>query len=475
MMLINIVIKEIQDHIKSLRVTLTILLLIVLMVAGAVFFIPEYHQRMKDYSRSTNETLEEISRKSSSRAALFYTFSFNWAGPWIYKTPNHLGFISEGHDNDLPNAFNPSAFRVFGPVKRVRTNILLWRSDSIDWALIIGIVLSFAALILVYDSICGERKQGTLRLSLVNSVSRSTIILGKFLGALVTLTTGLVISILIHLIILTMVGNIPVSGSDWLIIILTFSIAVIYISAFLLLGILISTLSREPTTSLVISLLCWVVLAIIIPRAGGLISSKIVEIPNHRNAGRQAYRLESEAIENYNRNNPDLADAPMSGYWSPGEPLERALIAGDAWSEAFDEYRNKMVNQVEIARKITLISPTACFQYGMESLAESGIFHFRSFFKQVQDFRLTTRQYLIDNYPKPLKWHAWEDGVNTSDERTGLSSIKLDFESIPKFEETRSDLSNLISRTLIYATLLIMFNVLFFTAAFVKFITYDVR
>lgn len=477
-MLKHIILKEILDHLKSLRLMLSLLLLIVLMVVSAVLYIPDYHQSVNDFAQNRNESLEQTSQLLNNRMVLFTMYSFRQYVPYIYRMPNHLAFISEGHDKDLPNAFRVSAFRIWGPEKRLRTNILLWRSESIDWVLIIGIVLSFASFILVYDAICGEKEEGTLRLNLANSVPRSTWIFGKFLGALFTLTSTLAIGILLNLIILIVFGKIPIHGMDWGIIGLAFIFSVLYISVFLMLGLSISSLCKETSTSLVVSLLCWAILVIFIPRLGGLISSKITHIPRVEEVLNEAWSAREEAVQIYNDRNPHVSSSFMSGQWSPGEPLERALVAGDAWSEVMNEYRNKMVRQVEIAQYVTLISPTSCFQYGIETLTESGIHHYKRYFRQARDFRLATKQFLLDIYPLPLKWHRWDERImeqeKTADEKK-LGALKLDFESIPKFQEKRNSMDKLFATALPYFLILFLFNALFFTAAFVKFLRYDVR
>ena len=52
--------------------------------------------------------------------------------------------------------------------------------SKVDWEFIIGYVLSFVGLLFVFDSISGERQQGTMRLILSNSIPRYTVLLGKF-------------------------------------------------------------------------------------------------------------------------------------------------------------------------------------------------------------------------------------------------------------------------------------------------------
>ena len=56
-----------------------------------------------------------------------------------------------------------------------------------DWGFIIGYVLSLIALLFTFDSISHEREQGTLRLMFANSIPRHTVLIGKFLGALISI------------------------------------------------------------------------------------------------------------------------------------------------------------------------------------------------------------------------------------------------------------------------------------------------
>ena len=67
-----------------------------------------------------------------------------------------------------------------------------------DWAFIIGYVLSLIALLFTFDSVSGEREQGTLRLMLANSIPRHTVLIGKFLGALISITIPFLLAVQIH-------------------------------------------------------------------------------------------------------------------------------------------------------------------------------------------------------------------------------------------------------------------------------------
>ena len=57
----------------------------------------------------------------------------------------------------------------------------------LDFTTVVAILLSFLAIVLGYDAICGERERGTLQLLLANSVPRSTVVLGKLIGGLLSM------------------------------------------------------------------------------------------------------------------------------------------------------------------------------------------------------------------------------------------------------------------------------------------------
>ena len=470
-MLIQLVLKELSEHVKTLRFMLMLVLVMVLMAVSAVLYIPEYKERMVDFDRNNNAMLAKISEDASQTAAIFRVFSYNFEGAWVFERPNRLGFISDGKEQVLPNAFRPSAFRIYGPSKQVRSNILLGSHEALDWSTIIGLILSFFALVMVYDSVSGEREIGTLRLCLSNSVPRTMLLLSKFLGAFIAIAAALTVGVMIHLVILMSYGSIALDYRDWGIVGVAFCLSLLYVAVFLMLGLWISAKTKESSASLVIALICWAMLVIVIPGSGGYIATRLTGIKDSYKAGDEANTAEEQACNSYNEQHPELKQISVSGHWSPGEPLGRALEMGDAWTKVMVKNRNSMIFQVEQARMATLVSPYACYSLALEQLTESGLAHYKHFHQQMENYRLTMRQYLMDIYPQPLDWFAWND------DRAVMQRLleKLDFNSLPKFNEQRSNPAVIAQRMLPFVSLLFLFGVIFFAGAYVSFIRYDVR
>jgi ABC-type transport system involved in multi-copper enzyme maturation permease subunit len=468
-MLKYIIMKELLDNFKSLRMSITFILVVAIMLASGLLFVADYKEQLSDHNRNVKENLDKLSDKTKSYSPLYSALSFSYQ--WVYRTPNKLSFLAEGHEKDLPNAFQVDAFKVEGPVSKLRSNFLLWRFEDIDWAFIVAVIVSFAATVLTYDSISGEREKGTLRLITANSISRSTILLGKYLGAIISLMIPLLTGILLSLTIITLSGLVELSGGDWggigFVVLLSFFL----ISAFTMLGLMVSSMTREASTSLIILLFAWVILAMVIPNTGGLIATSAIKMPGQEEALDKAQDAANEKRDRFNAEHPGV-NAGGSGNWSPTESLTGSLAIDDAWCREYDNYRDMLVKQVRYAQRLMRISPAVIYQHATQEVAGTGISHYERFMTQVRRYRLDLRQFLLDKYPlDPLQnyWGRWDEF------RAAMEKVKVDFNEIPKFEDKLISADDAAQNIVWNFLLLCLFNVVFFMGAYASFLRYDVR
>ncbi|MBA7589197.1 hypothetical protein ES708_31278 [subsurface metagenome] len=80
-MMFHLVLKEIVDHLKSLRFMIVSLLVIILMTASAILFITDFNEQTSDFDNNNNETLAKLSLDAAKEGGMFYVFSFNFQGP----------------------------------------------------------------------------------------------------------------------------------------------------------------------------------------------------------------------------------------------------------------------------------------------------------------------------------------------------------------------------------------------------------
>jgi len=466
----DIVLKEVLDHLLSLRLILTFGLTVLVMAMGGYLSISDYGQLTADYRESVNRNLRQLKGWADvpHGHSVYTVFSFNEQS--IYRAPNPLAFVAEGHEKDLPDVFTVDAFDFEGPGLSLRTNFTLWKFEGIDWTFVVGIILSFAALILTYDGISGERGSETLRLMMSNSVSRGSIVLAKYAGAMVSLTLPLVAGILVNLLIVGTSGAVSLTGADWGRVAVVFVLAELYLSAFAMLGLFISSRFRESSASLVVALLAWTVLVVIVPNSGGILASGLVEVQGPEEISERASRAREEARRSYKVRYPD-ADDTESGNWSPGEIIARAFEVADAHVREHDEYRNSMIEQVKAARRLTRISPTSVFQYASEGVVGSGLSHYVRFLNQARRYRMVLRDCLLGHYPFD-RYHPF---VWSRENQEKAREIQVDFARIPKFEDLLIRTGEALRGASWDILLLFLFGVAFFLAAYVSFLRCDVR
>ena len=457
-MLREIVWRELLDHLQSLRFALTLLLVIVLMLTGSVLYIHDYRQQVADYRENVNENLQLLENKT--KRGLHRIVSF---GPTqlIYRSPSPLGFIAEGHEKDLPNAFSVDAFKLVGPQTILRRNYTLQKFDALDWVFTVGTILSFAAFAMNYDSISGEAEKGTLRLCLSNALPRATLLFGKYIGTLISLSIPLIMGICLNALIISLFGVLPFEPTYWLQIGGVVLFSVLYISVFATLGLFISCLTRTSSVSLVLLLLVWVCFAVFIPRTGGLLASRLAELPDEKTIARRANHATHEILNRYGRDR-------FSAHWSPGEPLTRAARIADAKQTIYNEYRQQQLHQVKLAQNISRISPTAIYQIGCEALVGTGIKHYERFFKKAIEYRRSLLQFTYEEYP-------FNPDIFLEDaERQQLRETRISVDKIPKFDDTPTGFSTTFAEASLDILLLFLFNLVFFTGAFLAFTRYDV-
>lgn len=459
--LYTVIRRELLDHLRSLRLSMTFILVVGLMITASLLYVHDYRQLVADYSENVNANLRLLAEKAKKGFYDVVSFSPNQL---IYRAPNSLGFMVEGGEKELPNAFEVDAFELTGPQMKLRGNYTLWHFESLGWVFIVGVILSFAALVLTYDGTSGDREAGTLRLCLSNALPRSTLLLGKFIGAAISLMIPFIIGLVMSLLILSVSNVVPFAGAHWQRIGAIVLLSILYISIFIALGLFVSSLTQTSSVSLILLLLIWAGFVVVIPKTGGLLASEIGKLPDAEAVSQRTGDAVREVLRRHRH-----AGGGFSRHWSPGEPLDRSVQVAEAQIAIYDEYRNRQIEQVKLAQNLTRLSPTAIYQIACESLANSGLKHYERFLAQAREYRRTLLRFTRDKYPyDPDSFHPQDEQF-----RKRLSRVK--FDEIPLFADKPPDISTAYADASWSILLLFLFNALFFIGAFLAFMRYDVR
>ncbi|MDE0682129.1 MAG: ABC transporter permease subunit [Candidatus Poribacteria bacterium] len=469
-MLWHIVKRELFEQVNSLRFALAMLLIVFLMLVNAVGHIDEYKTRQAEYGQQVSAYSARLEGNSNN----LYKLVLNGPGE-LHKKPSPLSFCAHGSENNLPKfASGGRAGWGIGSVSGI------WRLKysgfpsikakdifpvflKIDWILIISNVLSFLALVFTFDAISGEVEHGTLRLTLSNSIARRTVLTGKFLSCLMSLGAVFMSGVLVNLLLLYLSGTLQLNAQEWSRIGGVFVVGLIYIAVFIALGFLISTLANNASTSLVILLLIWVIWVILVPSMLGTIMSGLNQ-PSIRRGPSPVYFSRSGLRERYIARGLEDAAPTRKRPPTPATLLWAEFLNEEAREGArlHRAYLNAQVNQIQIAREVNRISPTAIAQYAVESLAGTGFQRHLNFLKNAERYAEEFNDFLISAD------RADPDSLHVPFVREGMSDKPVSFESIPKFQD-RVRLGDAFKGAMLDVTLLLLFFTVLFAAAHVSF------
>ncbi len=480
-MIFHIAKRELYDNMNSLRFALTVLLILTLMIVNAVKHRGDYRAEMSIYRKNVAQSLDHLRSSSENLYDLVEKGPGNF-----YKQPSPLSFCADGGGAFLPDHVlaaeghyivgweNAEGIHVW--VNGIWTlkfpdenpNLRDIRPDytQIDWVLVISVVLSFVAILFTFDSISGERERGTLRLILSNSVPRSQILIGKFLGALLSIGLPFLMGALINLFLLNATNHISLETRDWGQLGVIFLIAMVYTSIFIALGLLISARVNQPEISLTILLLIWAVFVVLTPNTLGSIVSGLEP---------------AQTREEYYIRRGEQWEALRERYeWPSGLPkwevppargteMWAKYIEADAeLEERLREERLKtQMDQVLFARSVARVSPASIVQFAVESLAGTGLSRHLRFLDGVRRYAAQYREFVISTD------QADPDSPHLYFVRQGMSEKPVPYSVIPKFDD-RIEFRESINAAMMDISLLVLFAVVLFVGAVLAFVRVDI-
>ena len=479
-MIFHIARRELHDNLTSLRFALITVLILGVMIGNAVVYLGEYRERIREYRRNVSESLDQM----SSRTDRLYNLVLNGPGR-LYKKPSALAFCADGGEAFLPGytqgsrknwqwGREPARFdgiwRMFHPQVNPRLWDILPDFTQIDWVFLITVVLSIVAILFTFDAISGERERGTLRLMLANSLPRDAVLLGKFLGALLTIGIPFLIAALINLFLLSTSGSIQLGAGDWVRLGVIVLLTVLYVGIFIALGLLVSSRARQSSTSLMILLLIWVVVAILMPSTLGSLVSGLKQPMTSDELRIRRGELHREYREQYvdrglleEPPTREIPPAKVTLLWGKYH-LEESL----AEERLFEEHLRSQIDQIALARTLTRTSPAAIVRYAIESLTGTGFSRHLQFLSQVKVYATQFRDFLAETDK------ADKASPHALFFKHAISEKPVIFDAIPKFED-QSTFGGSIDAAIVDILLLLLFLVVLFAGAFLSFLRVDVQ
>ncbi len=479
-MLKHFIRKEIHDSVLNQRFMALALFSVILMPLSAFINI-EYYQARKD---SFDSQLAEYQAEEPTAWNLR-----------AYRSPVILSALARGTEPYMPIYFaltNDANAARAGNIEAQDFSTLS-TFGSFDFLFLVQIVFSLLAVLLAFDMIAGEKERGTLRAVLANRVPRDSILLGKLVGGYIILWLTFVIGSLLLYLVLVAYDSRFVDADVITRVGFIFLMSSIFLASFYGLGLMVSTFCHTTRTAIVALLVTWVVLQLVIPKAGEKIAAVALPIDSL-----ESVRVEKAGVVNdlsnemrqesgrlyMNLLGTDTirgafefvqSDAPEARQFK----TQYQELAADYYRRQRDRVREidqafqrQKDRQHALSRAIALMSPASALTFFVSDAAGTGDLAYQGYRDAIQAHYQVVDQ-TIFSHQRTSRFEIAQEGMQMMGGFGDSDPPPLD--ELPVFEVREPLLSEVISSNLWAMASLLAYLLIPFLISYVTFLKYDVR
>jgi ABC-type transport system involved in multi-copper enzyme maturation permease subunit len=293
------------------------------------------------------------------------------------------------------------------------------------------------------------------------------VLLSKWIGGYVALVTPFLLALLSGLALISLLPDLQWRPQHWWQLGLVVIVALLYLAALYSLGLFVSACTHLATTSITMLLFLWVLIVLVLPNTAPYIAAQLVPTPVVAVVEKEKHEVERRGeaafqatMKKWEEANPE-AEPRKGAWWAYWDVLKRdqLLALTDEQKEVGDNYQRQLSEQIRIARLISRLSPMTSFVYAAADLSGTGISDRNRFLEALVEYRKEITRFGLD------KWVAF-DAAEKWDNYT--------IEGYPRFQFHESPLRQRLSY--VYADILVLavWCLLFFMAAYLSFLRYDV-
>ncbi len=454
--------REFLDQLLSPKFLIVALLCLVLVPASLLLNFASYRDAYREYDSGQREAKNTTT---------------------IFREPSSLSAFGIGLESILPKTVVFSKYQTEARGTQAQNEILGNINGKLDFVVITSSLLGLFAVLYAGTMICGEKESGTLKLVLSNPANRSTVISAKFLGGFSVLIIPLGVSYLLGLLLLMLEGFPLFAAGNGAGVLVILIISLLYLSALFCLGLLISTRTQRSSIALLASFFVWIFLTFIIPKTSEPVAGLLHPVQSEEAARANRAQVRDQIEKEKGRAlaplmNKYLADQGQGKWDWAAYTKAREPVAKDH-EERLDQTLQKFDAQFEkektirrsLGLNIARLSPASVYTQAALDFCHTGVADLENFTRSLQTHYI--QLYEVDFRYRFSDVFESEDGK--SRRQMGGSSFLSEKIDYPKFRYALPAFEETLRATAPDIVLLIVFNLIFFTAAYFSFTRYDVR
>ena len=340
----------------------------------------------------------------------------------------------------------------------------------LDLAFIVKFILSLAVLLFTYDTVCGEKEGGTLRLYASFPVPRSTLALAKLAGSTVAVLVPFLFAYLLAVSVLALSPDLGLQGEDWGRLAVLMGLFALYLAVFSAFGLCVSALTHRRMTAFLVLLALWTVWIFLVPNLAVRAAQRVVPVESVYDFQKRSmalrFEIKGERVDeidaHWERQNIEDWDAVPEA--RKEELLHEHREIQSKWDGEYatrvdrlqSDRRNRTRRQQRLALVLSAISPFSTVNFVSMDLARTGL---------VQQERIEDA----------VKAHLIYLAGFIREKHSQLFQKRVMTDFSPFTYRDTETLGDCLARNVFHIANLALLAVLGFAGAYVAILRYDVR
>jgi ABC-type transport system involved in multi-copper enzyme maturation permease subunit len=339
----DIVKKEILENLNTYRFYVLTGLIFSMILISIIVSYGDYHLRVENYNILRPEPKETDK---------------------IIFPPEPLSIYARGLDANAGRLYQLSFRGIQVQPSQQSINRVSSLFSLPDMLFVIKVILALIALLFSFDAVCGEKEQGTLKLILAGRIRRVSVVLGKLAGRYLLVFVPFCVLFLISSAVVSLLPDVRAGVEYWTRLAIILAGSALYVTCFVALGTLISSLVHRSSTSMMVCLAAWVLLVFVVPNMGATVAQAIGDVPP---ADRVEMQQRLATIQSVFETQQQMKNAQEKDY-------SRIMFQiRESNNHLFQTYRPELNRLIDLTRTVVRCSPSGAFGFLVTEMANTGI------------------------------------------------------------------------------------------------------